>query len=137
MSVVNPWTLCHANGSVADLTAGHPWPAAPSGTTKGKEATVLDKASARVASVHLPEVVICEHIDFGGANERTNLNYYFVGDWWNDKISSIIVVSGTWRFYEHWHYEGRHWDLGPGYYRWVEDAGIPNDLISSFQAIAY
>ena len=59
----------------------------------------------------------------------------WVGSWWNDRISSIIVVNGTWRFYEHKDLQGRYWDLRPGFYRWVVDAGIPNDIISSFQCI--
>ena len=86
-------------------------------------------------TLHLPEVVLFEHRGFGGAERRTNFSYIWVGDWWNDKISSIVVVSGTWRFFEHRDYGGRSWDLGPGYYDWVEAVGIPNDLISSFKAI--
>jgi hypothetical protein len=96
------------------------------------------KRSAAVSSVtarRLPEIVIYEHIDFGGASERTNLNWYYVGDWWNDKISSIVIASGVWQFFQHWHYEGASWVLGPGYYRWVESANIPNDIISSFKCI--
>ena len=60
-----------------------------------------------------------------------------MGEWWNDRISSIVVVAGYWRFYELGRYEGRYWELGPGYYRFVEDAGIPNNIISSFQAIGW
>jgi hypothetical protein len=89
------------------------WPSKPSGTAARSErggGIKLD-ATARV----LPEVVVYEHIDFGGAEWRTNLNYSWVGSWWNDRISSIIVVTGTWRFYEHKDFQGRHWDLGPGY----------------------
>ena len=93
-------------------------------------------ASPWAAGVHMPEVVVYVDKDFGGAEWRTNLSYSYVGDWWNDKISAIIVVSGTWRFWEHKDFQGRHWDLGPGYYPWVEAAGIPNDVISSFQAIS-
>ncbi len=31
-------------------------------------------------------------------------------------MSSVIVVSGVWRFYRDEYYKGPHWDLGPGYY---------------------
>lgn len=129
-----PNFLSVAQGAVLDPSAFRGWPAAHSGNTGG--ASDPSVALAHAAGIHLPEVVIYEHIDFGGVEARTNLAWHFVGGWWNDKISSIVVVSGTWRFYEHWHFEGRYWDLGPGYYRWVEDAGIPNDIISSFQPIA-
>jgi hypothetical protein len=111
------------------------WPNKPSGGAAGhrdREAKL-----AAVAGVHMPEVVVCEHIDFGGAEWRTNLGWSYVGDFWNDKISSIIVVSGTWRFYEHANLGGQFWDLGPGYYHWVEEVGIPNDIISSFQPIGF
>ncbi|RYE37756.1 MAG: hypothetical protein EOP21_13435 [Hyphomicrobiales bacterium] len=86
--------------------------------------------------IRLPEVVLYEHIDFGGSSFQTSLNWHFVGGWWNDRISSIIVLGGHWRFYEHWHYQGRYWDLGPGQYRWATPAGITGDTISSFQLIS-
>ena len=93
--------------------------------------------AAAANCIRLPEVVIYEHINFGGLSAQTSLNWYFVGSFWNDRISSVVVLGGVWRFYEHWHYEGRYWDVGPGYYHWVEEIGIPNDLISSFQLISF
>jgi hypothetical protein len=84
----------------------------------------------------LPEVVVYEHKHYGGKVWRTNLGYLYVGGWWNDKISSIVVVSGVWKFFEHRDFKGKEWTLGPGYYRWVEDVKIPNDTISSFKPIA-
>jgi hypothetical protein len=84
----------------------------------------------------VPEIVVYEHTNFGGASWRTNLNYSYVGDSWNDKVSSIIVVAGTWQFWRHSNFVAgagdRDWILGPGYYSWVEAFGIPNDQISSF-----
>lgn len=128
--IVIPHALTPLNGCVLDLEN-------KVGTLELQKGPFRKNVEAApVAARHLPEVVIFEHIDFGGANDRTNLNWYYVGDWWNDRISSIIVVSGVWRFYQHWHYEGAYWDLGPGYYRWVEAANIPNDMISSFKCIA-
>lgn len=133
---VSPFELVTANGAVPDVTGvgAVGWPLIPTGRDdKGP----FDGQRANAAALRLPEIEIFQHIDFGGFSARTNLNWYFVGDWWNDKISSIVVVSGTWRFYEHWHYEGRYWDLSEGYYRWVVDAGIPNDIISSFRVIRF
>ena len=87
----------------------------------------------------IPEVVIYEHRHWQGANYRTNLDVPWVGNWWNDRISGIIVVRGTWRFFEHIDYnktqDGKYWDLGPGYYEYISDFGIPNDVISSFCCI--
>ena len=83
----------------------------------------------------MPEVVIYDHVGFKGAYARTNLSFHFLGDFWNDRISSLIVVSGVWRFYRDEYYKGDHWDLGPGFYEcFFKDKG-PDDVISSFQAI--
>lgn len=132
-----PWILTSGNGCVPDLSNISDSPLKASGTTTGREASKLLDANATARFNQLPQVQIFEHINFGGWRETTSLNWYYVGDWWNDRISSIIVISGTWRFYQHWHYEGLFWDLGPGYYPWIVDNGIPNDMISSFQVISW
>jgi hypothetical protein len=88
-----------------------------------------------MASFLVPELVVYWDINFGGESWRTNLNYSYVGDHWNDQISSIIVVSGTWQFWRDAGFSGvgdSPWILTPGYYPWVEAVGIPNDTISSF-----
>ena len=92
------------------------------------------KPSGEIA--RLPELVIYDHIGFGGAYARTNLSFHFIGDFWNDRISSLIVVSGVWRFYRDEYYKGDYWDLGPGYYESFFTAKGPDDVVSSFQAIA-
>lgn len=86
--------------------------------------------------VHLPELVIYDHIGFKGAYARTNLSFHFIGDFWNDRISCIVVVSGVWRFYRDEYYKGPSWDLGPGYYESFFTEKGPDDVVSSFQAIA-
>ncbi|KAB8318710.1 hypothetical protein SD81_014885 [Tolypothrix campylonemoides VB511288] len=57
----------------------------------------------------------------------------YVGDFWNDKISSIKVYSGTWQFFEHANFQGRNFQLGPGEYSQLNNA--TNDTISSFKPI--
>src|SRR4051812_48495276 len=86
-------------------------------------------------SVHLPELIIYDHACFKGAYARTNLSFHFLGDFWNDRISSLIVVSGIWRFYRDEYYKGDHWDLGPGFYECFFTEKGPDDVVSSFQAI--
>jgi hypothetical protein len=49
--------------------------------------------------VRLPEIVLYDHVGFKGAYARTNLSFHYVGDYWNDRMSCVIVVSGVWRFY--------------------------------------
>ena len=84
----------------------------------------------------LPELVIYDHTGFGGAYARTHLSFNFIGDFWNDRISSLIIVSGVWRFYRDEYYKGPSWDLGPGYYESFFTSKGPDDVVSSFQAIA-
>ncbi|HEX5904707.1 MAG TPA: beta/gamma crystallin-related protein [Candidatus Nitrosocosmicus sp.] len=82
---------------------------------------------------NLPEIVVYEHVNYSGAEWRINFITSNVGSFWNDKISSIIVISGTWEFFEHINYGGRVWVLTPGYYISVSNFGIPHDVISSFR----
>ena len=84
----------------------------------------------------LPELVVYDHVGFKGAYARTNLSFHYLGDFWNDRISSLIVVSGIWRFYRDEYYKGDYWDLGPGFYASFFAAHGPDDVVSSFQAIA-
>ena len=90
---------------------------------------------AIVNDAPMPEIVIYDHVGFRGAYARTNLSFLFLGDFWNNRISSLIIVSGVWRFYRDDYYKGDHWDLGPGFYEcFFKDRG-PDDVVSSFQAM--
>jgi hypothetical protein len=82
----------------------------------------------------LPEVVVYEGHDYGGHHIRTNLNMQVISRDLNDKISSIIVVQGKWRFYRDPNFLGDYWDLDVGYYPSI---GSATDVISSFQCIEY
>jgi len=94
-----------------------------------------DAGSPSAEAIRLPELVLYDHTGFKGAYARTNLSFHYIGDFWNDRISCLIVVSGVWRFYRDEYYKGDHWDLGPGFYEcFFKDKG-PDDVISSFQAI--
>jgi hypothetical protein len=72
----------------------------------------------------LPEVVLYDHIGFKGSYARTNLSFHYVGDYWNDRMSCVVVVSGIWRFYRDDYYKGFFSEKGP------------DDVVSSFQCIA-
>lgn len=60
-----------------------------------------ESVSALIDTNHLPEIVVYQHIDYGGWNFRTNLNVIYIGDSMNDQISSFIVVSGRWQFFRY------------------------------------
>ncbi|MBN3941543.1 MAG: beta/gamma crystallin-related protein [Nostoc sp.] len=82
-------------------------------------------------------VVLRENIDYGGKTlVKATRSVSYVGSDANDETSSIIITGGTWRFYADANYKGSYKDLGPGYYPWVENFGIPNDTISSLKLIA-
>jgi hypothetical protein len=57
----------------------------------------------------------------------------YVGDDWNDSISSVIVLSGTWQFFENGGFTGASATVGPGWYHFVENQpfNMQNDSISS------
>ena len=92
----------------------------------------------------LPEIIVFKDANFGGDSLRTNLDYLYVGDDWNDSISSLIVVAGTWQLYENANFNQPDGGassnlLTPGYYSWVEDpvVNMANDSVSSFQVISF
>src|SRR5204863_8164372 len=118
------------NGCVIDMK----WQIGPlsyHASAAGKEPVPLVTQSTR-----LPEIVLYGHVGFKGAYARTNLSFHYVGDFWNDRISCVIVESGVWRFYRDDYYKGPHWDLGPGYYESFFAEKGPDDVVSSFQCIA-
>jgi hypothetical protein len=98
-----------------------------------------------------PEVVVFEDAGFGGVQRRFNYDVsnaslyraYLPGEWqsrnWDQLISSIIVISGTWQFFSEFDYGGAHsYELKPGRYWYVEgpEVNIANDEISSFKIIS-
>ncbi len=86
-------------------------------------------------------VILFEHVNLHGAhkhvfNSESNLAAHD-DDFFNDRVSSIAVLSGTWRFYMHSNYIGQYAaTLGPGIYRNVGSLGFDNDAISSLQAVS-
>lgn len=128
--LVRPTTaLSSANGCVVDTK----WKVGPLSYHACAVGESPAQASARQAA--LPEIIIFDHVGFKGAMARTNLSFHYLGKFWNDRISSVIVVSGIWRFYRDAHYGGDYWDLGPGYYECFFTSKGPDDVVSSFQAI--
>jgi hypothetical protein len=71
--------------------------------------------------------------NFGGESWTTDHDVNWVGDHWNDQISSIKVFSGVWEFYWDTQYGGESMRLHPGRYSYVGDHW--NDQISSFRCV--
>lgn len=89
---------------------------------------------------HAGHLIIYQHANFRGHHRHIfgwerNLNHPEDNSL-NDKISSFVVISGTWNFYRHWNYVGQQGgDFNTGAYRWVEAIGIDNDQVSSMKCI--
>jgi hypothetical protein len=98
----------------------------------------LDSATAPSPNVqdasHGCEVVVYWDRDFKGEAWRSTDNQTFVGAHWNDQISSIKVVKGTWDFHDSADYGPGILRLGVGSYPFLGDDW--NDRISSFRCIA-
>lgn len=88
----------------------------------------------------MAEIVLFEHINFHGAHKhifRSEPNLAAGDDnFFNDRVSSFVVVSGIWQFFRDINFTGpASHTFGPGLYNWVENAGIPNDSISSIRQV--
>lgn len=89
----------------------------------------------------MPQVIVYKDVNFGGDLWNTSLapgwGWSYVGDNWNDSISSVIVLSGTWQFWENAGFNGASTTVGPGWYTWVENPqfNMQNNSISSFQCL--
>jgi Beta/Gamma crystallin len=130
MSKTTKTELSPDNGAIIDTK----WKVGP----LGYHAAAASPGDATLSGgdFRLPEIVVYDHVGFKGAYARTNLSFHFLGDFWNDRISSVIVVNGVWRFYRDEYYKGDYWDLGPGFYECFFNEAGPDDVVSSFQAIA-
>lgn len=72
--------------------------------------------------------------DFSGTTSgRLEQDYSSIGDFWNDKVSSIKVYSDTWEFFEHVNFQGRSFRLGQGSYPRLDDGW--NDVVSSIKKV--
>ena len=89
---------------------------------------------------NLPHVILFEHANLHGSHKHVfgaepNLNASD-DNFFNDKVSSIVVISGQWAFYRHANYNGQYAaTLGPGIYRWVGALDIQNDDMSSLRPV--
>lgn len=96
--------------------------------------------STILGAANLPHVILFEHANLHGRHKHVfgaepNLN---AGNdnFFNDRVSSIVVISGQWAFYRHANFNGQYAiTLGPGIYRWVGSLDIQNDDMSSLRPV--
>lgn len=92
-------------------------------------------------------IILFRHANFHGNhkhvfNRENNLNSDD-DNYFNDEVSSIAVIQGTWQIFYNSEYgdraeSGNPWKsitLSPGLYKNLEEFGISNDKISSLQLI--
>ena len=80
-------------------------------------------------------VEVFEHGNFSGKTSGSiDRDCSYIGDFWNDKVSSIKVHSGTWDFFKDANFKGRSFRLKAGQYPSINKT--MNDTISSFRRVA-
>jgi hypothetical protein len=89
----------------------------------------------------MSEIVLFEHVNFRGAHKHlygSEENLAHPEDnFFNDRISSFVIVSGTWQFFRDINFTGPASNIfGPGRFNWVEAVGIPNDSVSSVRRVS-
>jgi hypothetical protein len=56
---------------------------------------------------------------------------------WNNSISSMVILSGRWEFFDKEHFQGQKMgELGPGMYLRVQDHGLKDNSISSIRLVS-
>jgi hypothetical protein len=94
-------------------------------------APLATAGEAMRASGDTPQIVAFDNEDFLGDHIHIFGNMKDLGKWGNS-ISSMIILSGTWEFFDDEDFKGtKMGDLGPGMYANVADKGLKNNSISS------
>lgn len=89
----------------------------------------------------MAHLIIFEHKDFRGAHRhlfKSERDLKASDDnFFNDKISSFVILEGHWQFHEQKNGEPTNFPvLGQGYYPSVQQIGITNDSVSSITLIS-
>ena len=96
----------------------------------------LAAAGAALAGSAAAQVVFYEHDGFGGRSfevDRQLGNFERVG--FNDRVSSVIVLSGRWEMCSERRFEGRCVVVRPGRYPSLSAVGL-NDAVSSVRPVS-
>jgi hypothetical protein len=81
----------------------------------------------------IPQIVAFDNEDFLGDHIHIFGNMKDLGKW-DNSISSMIVLSGTWEFFDDDDFEGSKMaTLGPGMYPKITDKGLKDNSVSSIR----
>jgi hypothetical protein len=81
----------------------------------------------------MPQIIVFDNDNFLGDHTHVLGNMKDLGKW-DNSISSMIILSGTWEFFDGENFTGTKMaTLGPGTYPRVADKGIKDNSISSIR----
>jgi Beta/Gamma crystallin len=84
----------------------------------------------------IPQVVAFDNDNFLGDHTHIFGNMKELGKW-DNSISSIIILSGTWEFFDDDDFKGTKMaTLRPGVYPKVTDKGLKDNSISSIRLVS-
>ncbi len=84
----------------------------------------------------LPQIIAFEGPDFSGDHTHMVGDLRRLGKW-DNSISSLIVLSGTWEFFDDDDFTGTKMaTLGPGQYPRVTEKGLKDNSISSIRLVS-
>lgn len=84
----------------------------------------------------IPQMVVFDNENFLGDHTHIFGNMKDLGKWGNS-ISSMIILSGTWEFFDDEDFKGtKMGTLGPGMYADVAAKGLKNNSISSIRLVS-
>jgi hypothetical protein len=78
-------------------------------------------------------VIVYRDAGFSGESWAITDDQPYVGDRWNDQISSVRIVAGVWQFFWDANYGGEQFTSRPGDYPYVGNHW--NDQISSMRCV--
>jgi hypothetical protein len=84
----------------------------------------------------IPQIIVFDNENFLGDHTHIFGNMKDLGKWGNS-ISSMIILSGTWEFFDAENFEGtKTGSLGPGMYEEITGKGLKNNSISSIRLVS-
>lgn len=92
---------------------------------------------AMPSSGEIPQIVVFDNENFLGDHMHIFGNMKDLGKWGNS-ISSMIILSGTWEFFDEEDFKGTKMggNLGPSMYADVAAKGLKNNSISSIRLVS-
>jgi hypothetical protein len=83
----------------------------------------------------MPQIVAYDNEELLGDHSHIFGNTPDLGKWGNS-ISSMVILSGRWEFFDEENFKGTRTELGPGVYVKVDGAGIKDNSISSIRLMS-